>query len=425
MTDNVKDHVKSTCCGSSCCVSYGSGCSNYWKEEYFLPCLCPCMILGHMTTALTRETPYTCFNNLPCQAYSMGNQGIEQCLWMCLLSIPCYPCSCGLSSYLLYLRWKLKLFYPDDHRLQSITTMAMGCYYWCYWPMNLYEQSSFLTQVETEDDLIFQWDFHAYQDYIHPIKPETESYILLSFGPDSYYKAEFIRKLLQQVTLPGSSAMNSSAAVTMNPSGETHLLHRFHKPNAMMIAPEIFSSSPQYIQTGIRIMNRNNETGKISYLEYWDIPPNESNAGIIHATIPHAFASMYIFDCSHPISIPFIQQLFTSTATAESTANSHNNHHLLYQKPRILIILSKDRIDGDPLDEMEAYSRSVVEMDILYWAKRQGVPWFKMNINHEDDFHVLHKQLWKLMMIAAANHNNNSNNSNTNMNDSNSHNESI
>jgi len=346
-----------------------------------IACLCPCMLLGNISTKLHREDVFSCFKYANfCQDCSIGCNGLGHCISTCLMCLPIYPCSFCLSVYLLRQRWKLKLFYPHDDRLPPISTVAAGCYYFCYWPTNLSEQYQFVNDLYKENDLIFQWDYELYRDYVNPIKPPEESHIILSFGPETAYKAEFIRKLMIQTTLL-SAPSTGSVPSTLDPHAE------------------VFSSNPQYVKTGVRIVTRHPNSGKVTFLEYWDVPPNESNSGLVHAALKHAALSMYIFDCSHAISIPFVQQMFLQSSS--TTTNNSSS------KPRFIVILTKDRAADTVTaaaassiaasDEFDAYQRSVVEMDILYWVKRQGVPWMKIVLTHEEEFRVLQKQIMKML----------------------------
>jgi hypothetical protein len=306
----------------------------------------------------------------------MGKAGTEACLWSCCCTLPVYPCSICLSIYLLRERWKLKLIYPNDERLEPMPTVAAGCYYLWYWPTNLEEQNTFVNQLFEEESLVFQWDYDLYRDYAKKQKPPEETHLLVAFGPDTSYKAEFKRKLMLQLETPISSAITSIMSPEVGEDGV---------PTTVLDEPEIFSSKPQYIQTGLRMIARNRHSAKLTYLQYMDIPPNESNSAIARVGMQKAEAVFYVFDCTHPISIPFMQQLFQQQQSMTS-------------KPRIIIILTKNSTEKDRLG-MDNYQRSVVEMDILYWAKRQGVTWYKIAINHEEDFCMLYRQLKKVLMI--------------------------
>lgn len=359
-----------------------------------------CCFMGNIVSEFERENKLKWMESSSyCQECAMGTKGCEQCAGMfCLVGIG-FPISPCFSCYLLRERWKLQLFYPYDTRLPSMSTLVDYCYYSCCWMKNLQEQHTFIQQLKKEGNLTFAWDYQQYHDQltrqkVHTIKP-YQSNTLLSFGPNTPLKQQFLRKLLMQTNNIELSQLNA----------QYPLLNEIH-----------------HIQTGIRSIV-NEHTNEINFLEIWDIPMNHFHSPFIQQIEKQAnekqqldpvFVSLYLFDVNDYLHFNEMKQVF-------------NQYEYLMNKPRIIIILK------DPTGALSTISNKAnnissntnthsiyqmnqnstenllmngsqqsidkisLEAEILTWAKRQGVIWYHVSVFDEYSYVVLNKQIMKLI----------------------------
>ncbi len=66
------------------------------------------------------------------------------------------------------LRWKVKLFYPDDDRIKDPKTYASWLGTCCMWVSNLSDLHEYVSDLYSDGDLTFEWDFDLYKDHVHP-----------------------------------------------------------------------------------------------------------------------------------------------------------------------------------------------------------------------------------------------------------------
>jgi hypothetical protein len=361
------------------------------EGKFFEACFCGCCMLGSVQTEFIREKPFNWMEKSEfCQECKVGWSGCKSSCAFCLLAAVGWPLSPCFSCYLLRERWKLKLFYPYDDRLSSLSTCQDYCYYFCCWEKNLYEQTDFIHQLHKEGNLTFAWDYALYRDHLPKNKNvQHESNTIAVFGPSTPLKQDFLRKFLLQTK-----------------NKEMVELHKQY--------PDL--NDINHIQTGMRSICT--EENKIQFLEVWDIPMDHFYSNFITYLKESVFLSIYIFDLNDYSNFTEMKRIFhhydflmnkprmilllkdnpMTVATQTMSAPRHSVHNIFSASTNSS---SQENLLAPPV--LSAHERISLEAETLTWAKRQGVVWYHLPVYDEKSYTTLNKQILKLLPKTNTN----------------------
>jgi hypothetical protein len=231
-------------------------------------CCCPCVLLGHMKTLVSRESSW----RLCCSQYRLGGQGCESCLKMSVVALLCWPLPVGISFTLMRQRRLLRSAYNEEISSSygdGICEAASVC---CLWPCVLQQHFNYLNGKHSDGVLLFEWetDPSVIKDKVKP-PPKMATQRIVVFGPGSCGKTVFSRKLLQ--------------ASNCYDTGKSNTLQVGYRP---------LSISPTSVE----------------YLEVWDTPNNNITANERAMIISEADALALLYDVSDVHSFDNALQLY-------------------------------------------------------------------------------------------------------------------
>lgn len=250
---------------------------------------CPCLLLGNITTKLTREKPFTIFSC--CPQCGVGFEGCQMCCYTCCLSLPGWPIApCCLSWHLNHLRYKLNLFYESDERLKRPVNLRQQFYLCCCWAVDLTEQHQFVSNLFDEGDLTFQWDLDLYRDQLRPrpVLPVLSMVLVTSPSPAS---ALFKTKLMQAAP---------TRHCPLDEAQQAQLLPM----NRGLDLDEIKHVSTTVRTVTMSLTNNKDNSDQDrtpTFLELWQMPPSRAEKASLLPVINDATMILYLLDPSQGV----------------------------------------------------------------------------------------------------------------------------
>jgi hypothetical protein len=176
-----------------------------------ISCCCPCVILGNIQTAISREQSYRFTTSIVKSKYlqtngadddisgSFGPKGFNKCALTCCLASLCWPFSPLLGTYLIQQRaYYRKIYREPESRLSFCESFSDSFFSCLFWPVVILQHAAYIRQKNEEGLLIFDWEHEVLRD-MKIKKPPIENKIVLIVGPRGTGKTALFIKLVGAV----------------------------------------------------------------------------------------------------------------------------------------------------------------------------------------------------------------------------------
>ena len=150
--------------------------------------LCPCFLLGHVTSRIEREDPCLLSCTTCCGCWPMGSKGWWTCFQTGSLAILGWPISPFLSTSVFCQRRHFRSIYVEDTNEKKMCDTFCICLQdvcdSCFLrPCVLWQHLQYLKRKENEGLLRYHWETDVTLDlYRNPVPP-TETKIIFIVGP--------------------------------------------------------------------------------------------------------------------------------------------------------------------------------------------------------------------------------------------------
>jgi hypothetical protein len=156
-----------------------------------LICFFPCIVLGEMSTKVSREVPLRCYPFSSCCGGRLGGGGCCVCLQTCVCCALGWPFSPALACYVCVQRRNLSRIYPAD----AAWVCGDACCGLC-WPGTLLAHKRLVAQKEQVNILHYPWAYDLpkavpFEEAAAAIQKRT----LFLIGPPNSGKSTLLKKL--------------------------------------------------------------------------------------------------------------------------------------------------------------------------------------------------------------------------------------
>eukprot|EP01038_Epipyxis_sp_PR26KG_P008506 gene8506-11498_t len=344
-------------------------------------CLCPCCILGDISTKQSREHIYTCTKYV-C-FHPLNSSGCKTCCKTATYAICCWPCSPFLILYLNTEMKKWKVVYRNEETFNyNVNEKFLES---IFWPNTLLRLYKFVLSEHQTGTLTFDWDINEYYDQVKKSPPEYETIRVMIINSFYGKVSDFMKKFMHSLEYPNES----------KPMYSENALPRDN------------------IKIGFSRIPSN--TGRIFFLEVWDAPSTEVDSAALRKGLSDCDGVIFLFDGDDD-SYHNMQSVFDKLRNilppvriciSKSTESKDDKIHEHHNKP----FTPKHHKHNDVIDEededSEAYAKSRrvilelfrVEM-MKSWAEQNNVEFEQFDTNNVAEVMSLRKKI--LMKIDSS-----------------------